>query len=117
MTRRALVLVVAVMLGGCSLFKSRPEPVRRPVPVAVKPAVPGLQDPNGTPIERVPFRTGVSSATVEKMAKEHGCLGGQGAGLMTEAGPVEVYRMRCESGAMQGKVLTARCELRQCVKM
>jgi len=44
-------------------------------------------------------------------------LGGQGAGLMTEAGPVEVYRMRCESGAMQGRVFTARCELRQCVKM
>ena len=117
MKRRALVLVVAVMLGGCSLFKSKPEPARRPVPIADKPAVPGLQDPSGTPIERVPFRTGVSSATVEMMAKKQGCLGGQGAGLMTEAGPVEVYRMRCESGAMQGRVFTARCELRQCVKM
>jgi len=116
MKRRALVLVVAVMLGGCSLFKSKPEPARRSVAV-VKPAAPGLQDPGGAPIERVPFRTGVSSATVETMAKKQGCLGGQGAGLMTEAGPVEVYRMRCESGAMQGKVFTARCELRQCVKM
>ncbi|MGG7605636.1 hypothetical protein [Massilia sp. BKSP1R2A-1] len=114
--KRALVLVVAVMLGGCSLFKGKPEPVRRPVAV-VKPAAPGLQDPNGTTIERVPFRTGVSSATVEKMAKEQGCTGGQGAGLMTEAGPVEVYRMRCEEGAMRGKVFTARCDLRQCVKM
>ena len=114
--KHALALL-AVLLGGCTLFKSGMEPARAPVAAAVKPAAPGLVDPNGTPIERVPFRTGVSSATVEKMAKEQGCLGGQGAGLMTEAGPVEVYRMRCEDGAMRGKVFTARCELRQCKKM
>ncbi len=109
--KRALVLV-AILLGGCSHFKSKVQPAPAPV-AAVKPATPGLLDANGTPIERVPFRTGVSSATVEKMAKQEGCTGGQGAGLMTEAGPVEVYRMRCENG----KVFTARCELRQCVKM
>jgi hypothetical protein len=80
---------------------------------AVKPAAPGLLDPSGTPIERVPFRTGVSSATVEKMAKQQGCTSAEGAGLMTEAGPVEVYRMRCGDG----KVFMARCELRQCRKM
>ena len=107
---------VAVLMGGCSLFKSGRDAA--PVAVsAVKPATPGLLDANGTPIERVPFRTGVSSATVEKMARQQGCTGGQGAGLMTEAGPVEVYRMRCEDGAMRGKVFQARCELRQCVKM
>ncbi len=89
------------------------EPARAPVAAAVKPAAPGLVDPNGTPIERVPFRLGVSSAAVEKLAKQQGCTGGQGAGLVTEAGPVEVYRMRCEDG----KVFMARCELRQCVKM
>jgi hypothetical protein len=72
-----------------------------------------LTDPGGAPIERVPFRVGVSSATVEQMAKRQGCTGGQGAGLVTEAGPVEVYRMRCEDG----RVFMARCELRQCVKM
>ncbi|VXC68345.1 hypothetical protein [Massilia sp. 9I] len=109
--KRALVLV-AILLGGCSHFKSKVKPAPAPV-AAAKPATPGLLDANGTPIERVPFRTGVSSATVEKMAKQEGCTGGQGAGLMTEAGPVEVYRMRCENG----KVFTARCELRQCVKM
>ncbi|SFC87825.1 hypothetical protein [Massilia yuzhufengensis] len=113
--KHALVLV-AVLLGGCTLFKTKLEPARAPVAV-VKPAAPALLDANGTPIERVPFRTGVSSATVEKMAKGQGCLGGQGAGLVTEAGPVEVYRMRCEDGALRGKVFTARCELRQCVKM
>ncbi|KFI06982.1 hypothetical protein [Massilia sp. BSC265] len=115
---RAPVLVsvlVAVLLGGCTLFKGKVEPV--PAAVAAKPAAPGLVDPNGTPIERVPFKVGVSSATVEKMAKQQGCTGGQGAGLVTEAGPVEVYRMRCEDGTMRGKVFMARCELRQCVKM
>jgi hypothetical protein len=109
--KHALVLL-AVLLGGCTLFKSKVAPAPAPV-TAARPATPGLLDPNGTPIERVPFRTGVSSATVEKMAKQQGCTGGQGAGLMTEAGPVEVYRMRCENG----KVFMARCELRQCVKM
>ena len=106
------LLLVAVLLGGCTLFKSKVEPAPAPA-AAVKPAAPGLEDPNGTPIERVPFRIGVSSATVEKMAKQQGCTSGQGAGLVTEPGPVEVYRMRCEDG----KVFMARCELRQCVKM
>ena len=108
--------LVAVLLGGCTLFTAKMEPA--PVAAAAAgPALPGLQDANGTAIERVPFRTGVSSATVEKMAKAQGCTGGQGAGLITAAGPVEVYRMRCEDGAMRGKTFTARCELRQCVKM
>ena len=113
--KHALVLI-AVLLGGCTLFKSKMEPARAPG-AAARPAAPALLDPNGTPSERVPFRMGVSSATVEKMAKQQGCTSGQGAGLVTEAGPVEVYRMRCEDGPMRGKVFMARCELRQCVKM
>jgi len=52
-------------------------------------------------------------ATVEKMAKQQGCTGGQGAALITQPGPVEVYRMRCEDG----RVFMARCELRQCRQM
>ncbi len=44
------------------------------------------------------------------MAQAQGCVGGQGAGLTTPQGPVEVYRMMCESG----QVYMARCELRQC---
>ena len=115
--KHALALVavsMAVLSSGCSLFRSKMPPA--PV-AAARPAAHALTDGHGAPIERVPFRTGVSSATVEKMAKGQGCLGGQGAGLVTEAGPVEVYRMRCEDGALRGKVFTARCELRQCVKM
>jgi hypothetical protein len=61
----------------------------------------------------VPFRPGVSSATVEKLAKRQGCAGGWGAGLVSEPGPVEIYRMTCESG----KVYMAKCELKQCKAM
>ena len=60
--------------------------------------------------DRIPFRAGVSTVTVEKMAQEVGCVGGQGAGLMTPQGPIEVYRMLCDSG----QVFMAKCELRQC---
>jgi hypothetical protein len=71
-----------------------------------------MADANGVPIERVPYRVGVSSSTVEQLARQHACVG-QGAGLLTEPGPVEVYRLQCGDG----KVFMARCELRQCRRM
>jgi hypothetical protein len=108
--KRLLVLAVLV-LGGCSGVKSQPEPVA--MAVRAQPAPQQLVDKGGVPIERVPFRAGVSSATVEKLARQHVCTGGQGAGLVTEPGPVEVYKMQCADG----KVLMARCELRQCRQM
>ena len=118
--KHALALVAvstAVLLSGCSLLWSE-IPAAPAAPVALaRPAAPALLDANGAPIERVPFRIGESSATVEKMAKAQGCRGGRGAGLMTAEGPVEVYRMRCEDGTMRGRVFTAKCELRQCVRM
>ena len=104
MKRLALVCAAVAMLGGCSMFH-RQAPAAPAAPVAAADAAPA--------VETIPFRTGVSSATVEKMAKQQGCTGGQGAGLITEPGPVEVYRMRCDSG----KVFMARCELRQCKQM
>lgn len=64
-------------------------------------------------IQRPAFRAGVSSITVERLARDRGCNGGLGAGLLTEDGPVEVYRMVCDTGA----VFLARCELRQCRPM
>lgn len=64
----------------------------------------------GVEIVRVEFKPGVSSVTVENMAKQSGCTGGPGAGLVTEPGPVEMYRMMCGDG----RVFLARCELRQC---
>jgi hypothetical protein len=106
-----VMAMCALLAGGCSMFRGGPlalEPaVSRPVPA------PALADADGAPIERVPFVSGRSSATVERMAKLKGCIGGLGAGLMTEAGPVEVYRMRCQDG----RTYMARCELRQCKAM
>ena len=103
---QSIALVAALGLGGCSMFHQHlPAPVAPPAPVAAPAAA--------SAVETIPFRTGVSSATVEKMAKQQGCTGGLGAGLITQPGPVEVYRMRCEDG----KVFMARCELRQCKQM
>ncbi|AVR98079.1 hypothetical protein [Pseudoduganella armeniaca] len=90
---------------------------KAPAPIAMAPATPVVvgQGPthDGTPIETVPFRSGVSSATVERLARQAGCTGKQGAGLVSEPGPVEVYRLRCDDG----RTFLARCELRQCVPM
>jgi hypothetical protein len=118
--KRLMVLSVCLALGGCVCVPCLD--LRRPATVVV--AVAGAPVPpvpagdvrvafDGVEIERVPFRTGVSSATVERLARNASCIGGMGAGLITEAGPVEVYRMACSSG----KVFLARCELRQCKPM
>lgn len=70
-----------------------------------------IQDEAGSVIvQKVEFKPGVSSATVERLAKQVGCTGSSGAGLVTGKGPVEVYRMQCDNGSN----FLARCELRQC---
>lgn len=104
---RLLPLLMLAALGGCAMSGTKPA-----APVAARPASPQLVDAGGAPIERVPYRVGVSSATVEQLARRHACTG-QGAGLVTAPGPVEVYRLQCADG----KVFMARCELRQCRKM
>ena len=110
--RYALVLA-AVLLSACSGLKTSmaPLPAEPAQPVAAN--AEANDGVNEGAIERVPFKIGVSSATVEALAKEQACLGVQGAGLMTAPGPVEVYRMQCDNG----KVFMARCELRQCKRM
>lgn len=116
--RLPVVVACLLALSACSSlgWQGKPEPA----PVAARPAAP-LVDSSGRPllmvdgvaIERVEFKAGVSSVTVEKMGRAAGCSGGMGAGLMTPPGPVEVYRMVCE----EGKTFQARCELRQCKAM
>jgi len=64
-------------------------------------------------MKKIEFKLGLSSYTVEKIAKQHGCESKDGAGLITENGPVEVYRLNCQDGS----VYLARCELRQCAPM
>ncbi|MGH8806425.1 MAG: hypothetical protein ACREX0_00935 [Noviherbaspirillum sp.] len=70
-----------------------------------------IQDEAGSAVvQKVEFKSGVSSASVERLAKSLGCTGRAGAGLVTEKGPVEVYRMPCDNGT----TFMAQCELRQC---
>jgi hypothetical protein len=102
----------ALVLDGCSMFRKSSAPPEA-VAVAARPAPQQLVDQNGVAIERIAFRPGVSSVTVEKLGKLQACDSEQGAGLVTETGPVEVYRMVCRSG----RVFMARCELRQCKAM
>lgn len=123
MKRSLLPLLAAVLLSACSymptLSKERDEEAaaaarlaaaRQPVEAVL--ASDGTQRVriDGIEIERVAFRAGVSSATVENLAKRQACTGGPGAGLVSQPGPVEIYRMACDSG----KVFLAKCELRQC---
>ncbi|MGF6273751.1 hypothetical protein ABIB38_002129 [Massilia sp. UYP11] len=96
-------IAAAVLLGGCSVVGSGVD--------LSEPAV--TRSPDVVEIQRVPFKVGVSSTTVEKLAREQACASEQGAGLITDPGPIEVYRMHCQDG----KVFMARCELRQCRKM
>ncbi len=107
---RLLALVAVAALGGCTMWKSKPA---APVAVAAPPQPAGVADAGGVQIERIPYRVGVSSGTVEQLARQYACASTQGAGLVTEEGPVEVYRMQCADG----KVFMARCELRQCRRM
>lgn len=106
--KRLPTLAMVVLLGACAMKRQAPTAAAAPA----RPAAPQLVDAGGAPIERVPYRVGVSSVTVEQLARQHACTG-QGAGLVTEPGPVEVYRLQCADG----KVFMARCELRQCRKM
>ena len=104
---KRLVLLAACALGACSMLKT---PMPSMAPMAVVPAARLAPAP---PIERIAFRPGISSVTVEKLGKLQACSSDEGAALLTEPGPVEVYRIVCSSG----KVFMARCELRQCRAM
>jgi len=113
MKRLFLLLGCSLVLSACSLFKTKMAPEAALAPVRSAQPQPQPQDYSGVIIERIAFRPGVSSVTVERLGKQRGCDSDEGAGLLTEPGPVEVYRMMCSSG----KVFLARCELRQCKPM
>jgi hypothetical protein len=118
------VLTVSAFAAGCSLLPmaAKNDAAAETQAAAVKPARQGdgpqdritIEDEAGSvTVQKVPFRSGISSASVERLAKHHGCAGRTGAGLVTEKGPVEVYRMQCENGT----TFLAQCELRQCRPM
>jgi hypothetical protein len=109
MKRLLLLVSCALALGACSMPSANMEP-----PPVMPPASAAQSHGDGAAqVERIRFRPGVSSVTVERLAKQQACNSNEGAGLVTEPGPVEVYRMMCDNG----KVFMARCELRQCRAM
>ncbi|MGW8393854.1 hypothetical protein [Pseudoduganella sp. HUAS MS19] len=113
MKRLFLLLLAAGMLSACASKKQVAQaPVKRKSVLEAE-AASRRAVIDGVPVEKVEFRPGISSATVERLANAEGCRGGRGAGLVTERGPVEVYRMTCSNG----QVFMARCELRQCKPM
>jgi hypothetical protein len=79
--KRLLLVSCALVLSACSMFRTEMPP---PAPAPVRSAPVGLVDANGAPIERIPFRAGVSSVTVERLGKNQACASNQGAGLVTE---------------------------------
>lgn len=121
-------LIMSVLMTACSIVPkglggtaSYLEPEAPPAPrtkIARNPDLPetrvSIQDENGSAVvQKVEFRSGVSSASVERLAKRFGCTGRAGAALVTEKGPVEVYRLHCDNGT----TFLAQCELRQCRPM
>ena len=119
MKRLLLVLLPVLLLNGCSGWPVKEDQALQGVAKSNKaaPALAADGSPrvsiDGVEIEKVAFRAGISSATVENLAKRQACRGGLGASLITERGPVEVYRMVCDNGT----VFLAKCELRQCSPM
>ncbi|WP_296000401.1 hypothetical protein [Rugamonas sp.] len=116
---QVLLLSASVLLSACSMFHSpfghgEKVAVARPAPQRTT-ASDGspLATLDGVEIEKVQFRSGISSATVGNLAKLRGCTSSVGAGLVSQQGPVEVYRMACDNG----QVYLAKCELRQCKAM
>jgi hypothetical protein len=118
-----LLLLMAGALSACTWIPAMPwqQPaagtsgpaMRRPAPPPTASDGTPIARHEGTEIQKVEFRPGVSSASVERLAKAAGCEGGLGAGLVSEPGPVEIYRMACSDG----RAFKARCELRQCKPM
>jgi hypothetical protein len=100
------IALALLLMGGCAK-----QPV--PTPKAAAPVANGTAASAAVRAGALPFRAGVSSVTVERMGRAQACPSSQGASLMTEPGPVEVYKMVCDSG----RIYMARCELRQCRPM
>ncbi len=114
-------LTIAGLAAGCSSAPPRAADAMpataAAAPAKEKPSAPKgilVRDQQGSAVvEKVRFRVGESSNTVERLGKRFGCLSNRGAGLITEPGPVEVYRMQCDNGT----TFMAECELRQCRPM
>lgn len=93
-------------------------PAPAPAPVANFVAEPKVVNVTTAPapstekstLQLIEFQIGVSSHSVERLAKERSCGTTKGAGLVSPKGARELYKVQCTDG----RVLMATCELRQC---
>ena len=105
-----IIVLSSGLLTACSsikMFSSSEKNTSVAKPVVMQQPTPANEIGK---IERVPFELGVSSVTVERMAKQNNCQSEKGAGLLHKKGPIEVYRVMCEDG----REIKARCDMRQC---
>ena len=70
----------------------------------------GLNNAGASNPEKAQIKIGPSAIALEKMARHKGCEPVLGAELISQNGPVEVYEIKC----VNGQVLGANCEYRQC---
>jgi hypothetical protein len=101
-----ITILGATLLVGCATVKTKK--VSDNVTNSAKPE--STNTDAKLIVQKVPFEIGVSSVTVERIAKQNSCETDLGAGLLYKKGPVEVYRVNCKDG----REIKARCELRQC---
>jgi hypothetical protein len=103
-----LAIVSVIALSGCANFSLREKlGIKSSKPTVFSPIAP-VRDPNYKEPEKIVI--GVSSKVVEKLAVRESCTTNRGATRTSEEGPIESYRVSCDDG----RVLLARCELRQC---
>ncbi len=96
-----------------STTQTAPQSAPQETAVAIAPVRRGASNATVIDAQNVEFKLGESSVTVERMAKQTGCESKLGAGLISNTGPVEMYRMSCKDGS----AYLAKCELRQCSQM
>ena len=104
-----IALVVCVIgLNACKSIN-----LKEPVPVKANPTATVQSSENNVVIEKIQNNPGISSTTVERLAIKNQCEPTEIVSLLTPKGPIEIYRATCSSG----KIIMARCELRQCQVM
>ena len=116
MKHRILIVTVitSALISGCGLFtKTKPASEAATKPAQTQLLAQGLADNANPVVQKIEFKTGISSVTVEKLAIQSQCTSRQGAAQITPKAPVEVYRVNCDDG----RVFMAKCELRQCQTM
>ncbi len=116
MNRRILLaaVITSVLISGCGLFtKTKPNNEATSNPGKTQVLAHGQTSYEDPVLQKIEFKTGVSSVTVEKLAMQSQCSSKQGAAQITPKAPIEVYRVSCDDG----RVFMAKCELRQCQTM